>query len=65
MDPVATFRERVRLHFSGAIKGPFNDSDRRKAGMTPEFYEDLYGEAGSPSKPAQIAAVTYEHAINT
>ena len=43
VDPVATFREQVRLHFSGAIKGPFNEADRRKAGMTPDFYEDLRG----------------------
>lgn len=45
VDPVATFREEVRQHFAGTLKGPFNEADRRKAGMTPDFYEDLKGEA--------------------
>ncbi|KAG8974666.1 hypothetical protein FRC05_007000 [Tulasnella sp. 425] len=50
VDPVATFREEVRNHFSGALKGPFNEEDRRKAGMTPDFYEDLRGELGQPTQ---------------
>jgi len=44
-EPVSRFREEVRLHFGGKVKGPFNEEDRRKAGLTPEFYEDLKGEA--------------------
>ncbi|KAB5591039.1 hypothetical protein CTheo_5534 [Ceratobasidium theobromae] len=44
-DPVQTFRREVRAHFSGALKGPFNTADRARAGMSPEFYEDLKGEA--------------------
>ncbi|KAL5501227.1 hypothetical protein ACEPAH_9614 [Sanghuangporus vaninii] len=44
VDPVQTFREEVRLHFSGHLKGPFNDEDREKAGLTRDFYEDLAGE---------------------
>ncbi|TDL24347.1 DUF455-domain-containing protein [Rickenella mellea] len=44
-DPVHVFREEVRRHFAGALKGPFNEADRRKAGLTPDFYEDLKGEA--------------------
>lgn len=47
LDPVQTFREEVKNHFTGAIKGPFNEEDRRKAGMTPDFYEDLRGEIKS------------------
>ncbi|KAG8995335.1 hypothetical protein FRB94_009282 [Tulasnella sp. JGI-2019a] len=51
VDPVTTFRTEVRDHFSGALKGPFNEEDRRKAGMTPDFYEDLQGELGGGSRP--------------
>ncbi|KAG8871276.1 hypothetical protein FRB98_000939, partial [Tulasnella sp. 332] len=47
VDPIVTFRKEVRDHFSGALKGPFNEEDRRKAGMTPDFYKDLQGELGS------------------
>ena len=55
----------VRQHFAGAIKGPYNVDDRRKAGMTPDFYEDLTGELGhippvvtAPIPPvASVAAV--------
>jgi hypothetical protein len=36
----------VRRHFAGGIKGPYNVDDRRKAGMTRDFYEDLVGELG-------------------
>lgn len=44
VDPVATFREEVRKGWRGEIKGPFNMDDREKAGLSPEFYEDLRGE---------------------
>ena len=44
VDPVTTFREEVRQHFSGRLKGPFNVDDREKAGLTRDFYEDLAGE---------------------
>lgn len=44
VDPVVTFREEVRQHFSGHLKGPFNIDDREKAGLTRDFYEDLAGE---------------------
>lgn len=44
VDPVQTFREEVKAHFSGALKGPFNESDREKAGLTTEFYMDLRGQ---------------------
>ncbi|KAG9120742.1 hypothetical protein FRC07_003640 [Ceratobasidium sp. 392] len=44
-DPVEAFRREVKTHFSGALKGPFNTKDRARAGMSPEFYENLRGEA--------------------
>ncbi|KAL1743797.1 hypothetical protein HDZ31DRAFT_40074 [Schizophyllum fasciatum] len=45
-DPVAAFREEVRRGWRGNVKGPFNEADREKAGLTPEFYRDLKGELG-------------------
>lgn len=51
-DPVPTFREEVKRHFNGTLKGPFNEADRKKAGMTPSFYEGLSGEAGVAKKAA-------------
>ncbi|THH00840.1 hypothetical protein EW145_g7024 [Phellinidium pouzarii] len=48
VDPVPTFREEVKRHFSGRLKGPFNMIDREKAGLTRDFYEDLAGEMGKP-----------------
>lgn len=29
VDPVATFRTAVQKHFTGPLKGPFNEEDRR------------------------------------
>jgi len=46
VDPVKAFREEVRMGWRGDIKGPFNEADREKAGMTKEFYTDLKGELG-------------------
>lgn len=48
VDPVAAFREEVRRGWRGDVKGPFNVHDREKAGLTPQFYEDLRGEMGIP-----------------
>ncbi|KAL1712849.1 hypothetical protein EV715DRAFT_212888 [Schizophyllum commune] len=45
-DPVAAFREEVRRGWRGDVKGPFNEGDREKAGLTPDFYRDLKGELG-------------------
>lgn len=47
VDPVQTFREEVKRCWRGDVKGPFNVEDREKAGMTPDFYEDLRGEMPS------------------
>ncbi|KAJ6552065.1 hypothetical protein DFH09DRAFT_1167801 [Mycena vulgaris] len=46
LDPVATFRDEVRMGWRGNVKGPFNIDDREKAGLTREFYEHLTGEMG-------------------
>ncbi|KAG8735423.1 hypothetical protein FRC10_010615 [Ceratobasidium sp. 414] len=50
-DPVEAFRREVKTHFSGALKGPFNTVDRARAGMGPEFYENLRGEAADWDGP--------------
>lgn len=49
-DPVARFRALVAVHFRGAVKPPFNDSARRKAGLTMDWYAGL-GTAGAAPKP--------------
>jgi uncharacterized ferritin-like protein (DUF455 family) len=38
LDPAETFRDRVRRHFNGALKPPFNHVARGQAGMPAEFY---------------------------
>jgi uncharacterized ferritin-like protein (DUF455 family) len=40
-DPAATFQKLVRTHFRGALKPPFNDFARARAGLTPGFYRAL------------------------
>jgi uncharacterized ferritin-like protein (DUF455 family) len=40
-DCVATWRELVGRHFRGALKPPFNDSARRQAGLTMDYYSAL------------------------
>jgi uncharacterized ferritin-like protein (DUF455 family) len=59
IDPVETFRSVVREKFNGAVKGPFNEADRAKAGMGREFYEDLVGEADARAR----VGVGYESAV--
>ncbi|KAL7417253.1 hypothetical protein BDY24DRAFT_412002 [Mrakia frigida] len=49
VEPIPTFRAEVQQNFRGKVKGPFNEEDRRLAGMTPEFYEDLEGFGSTPS----------------
>lgn len=39
--PEKTFQELVRKHFRGALKPPFNDLARARAGLTPGFYRAL------------------------
>ncbi|KAF4582704.1 hypothetical protein EYR40_002628 [Pleurotus pulmonarius] len=46
VDPVEAFREEVKRGWRGDLKGPFNKEDRERAGLKPEFYENLKGELG-------------------
>ena len=41
LDPVAAFHDRVRRHFSGALKPPFNVEARSAAGFPAGYYEPL------------------------
>jgi uncharacterized ferritin-like protein (DUF455 family) len=41
LDPKAAWQERVRRHFKGTLKPPFNDEARSDAGFGPEFYRPL------------------------
>ncbi|MEO0500588.1 MAG: ferritin-like domain-containing protein [Pseudomonadota bacterium] len=41
LPPAETFRTLVSERFSGRVKPPFNDSARRKAGLTPDYYRAL------------------------
>lgn len=43
-DPVKVFRENVRRHFRGPIRGPFNEEARLQAGMDRRYYENTAGE---------------------
>jgi len=45
LDPAATFRDRVRRYFTGALKPPFNHAAREAAGMPTELYAPLAAEA--------------------
>lgn len=56
VDPVAAFREEVRKGWKGDVKGPFNTEAREKAGLTPQFYEDLKGELDDNGGAATIVA---------
>jgi hypothetical protein len=47
LDPVQTFRREVSQHFYGAVRGPFNQEDREKAGLGREWYEELGGRGVS------------------
>lgn len=49
-EPSARFRELVRHYFRGAVKPPFNDSARGKAGLTMDWYAPL-GLPDSATKP--------------
>lgn len=40
-EPLATWRASVATHFRGAVKPPFNDSARNRAGLPREFYAGL------------------------
>ena len=41
LDPKQAWQERVRRHFKGTLKPPFNDAARSDAGLDPDFYRPL------------------------
>ncbi len=41
LDPAATFGDRVRRHFTGLLKPPFNRAARQAAGFPATYYEPL------------------------
>jgi uncharacterized ferritin-like protein (DUF455 family) len=41
LDPEAVFRDKVRRHFNGALKPPFNRTARDAAGLPQQWYEML------------------------
>ena len=41
VDPKQAWQERVRRHFKGTLKPPFNDEARSDAGFDPDFYRPL------------------------
>ena len=41
LEPAREFQSLVRRHFRGALKPPFNDMARARAGLTPGFYRAL------------------------
>jgi uncharacterized ferritin-like protein (DUF455 family) len=41
LDPAATFHDRVRRHFTGTLKPPFNHAARDAAGLPSPYYEPL------------------------
>lgn len=41
VEPVSYWRRLIRNNFSGAVKAPFNDSARDRAGLSREFYTGL------------------------
>ncbi len=43
LNPHETYQMLVRKHFRGNVKPPFNDSARRQAGLTREYYIPLAG----------------------
>lgn len=45
VDSIKTFRQEVQTHFYGSLRGPYNEEDREKAGLTRSWYEDLQGRA--------------------
>jgi len=42
-NPQKSYQTLVRRHFRGAVKPPFNDSARTRAGLTRDFYDPLAG----------------------
>jgi len=49
LHPEATFRDRVRQHFAGMLKPPFNRDAREEAGLPAAYYEPLACSIAAPS----------------
>ncbi|GAA94436.1 uncharacterized protein L969DRAFT_20367 [Mixia osmundae IAM 14324] len=56
MDPVQVFRGKVKEHFWGKLKAPFNAEDRATAGLSPQYYESLEGKGNPATSLSQAAA---------
>lgn len=41
VEPIKYYQTMVKRHFRGGLKAPFNDSARRQAGLTRDFYDAL------------------------
>jgi len=41
LDPIATYQEVIRRHFTNGLKAPFNLEARRQAGFSPDYYLSL------------------------
>ena len=54
IDSVQSWQSQVALHFRGALKPPFNDSSRARAGLTKEMMAGVVG-AGDLSHKAGVA----------
>ncbi|KAG7085550.1 hypothetical protein E1B28_003107 [Marasmius oreades] len=65
VDPVKTFREEVKRYWKGEIKGPFNVADREKAGLAPDFYEDLRGDVELELEPPEVTEAEIPVAYET
>jgi uncharacterized ferritin-like protein (DUF455 family) len=48
LDPPEAYRERVRRHFTGALKPPFNREARDRAGFSAAYYEPLACVGAAP-----------------
>jgi len=48
LDPVTTFQDQVRRHFSGALKPPFNRDARDRAGFPASYYAPLASGQSMP-----------------
>ncbi|KPV75879.1 uncharacterized protein RHOBADRAFT_13884 [Rhodotorula graminis WP1] len=53
LDPVTQFRAEVRAHFFGAVRGPFNEADRARAGLGGEWYEGLSGRGSAAARKGE------------
>ncbi|GAA5894073.1 hypothetical protein JCM8208_002341 [Rhodotorula glutinis] len=53
LDPPTQFRKEVQAHFFGAVRGPFNEVDRKRAGLDGAWYEGLSGRGSVVRKEVE------------